>query len=416
MAGPGIEDDNPGGQGPEGPPHPFRWAILGGVWLAYYCFGLATVSLAPLVKVIGDDLGLGHSAMGTVLGGWQLVYIGSAIPLGMFLDRVGPRLALFAALVVIAASAALRGTATGHLSLFLAVAVFGFGGPLISIGAPKVISLWFGGRERGLAMGIYMTGPALGGMTSLSLANSLFMPLLGGSWRAVMLAYGAAILVAGVIWFALTAHRASRDMETRLAAEPREPQLRAFADLLAIPAVRVMLVMSIGIFFLNHGLGNWLPEIIRSHGMTAAAAGYWASIPVIVGVISSITIPRLATPPRRFRILLGLFLAVAGATLLLKIPGGPLLAGGLVLQGIARGAMMTLAILVLLDIPEVGSKRAGLAGGLFFSAAEMGGVLGPLSIGMISDFSGGFDAALGLLTGICLTLILLLGLLRRVSG
>ncbi len=188
-----------------------------------------------------------------------------------------------------------------------------------------------------------------------------------------------------------------------------------FADLVGIPAVRVTLVMAIGIFFFNHGLNNWLPEILRSHGMSPSEAGFWASVPTLVGVASSITIPRLATPPRRMKILLGLFLSAAVATLLLHVAGGVVLAVGLVCQGIARGAMMTLAVLTLLDVPEVGAKRAGLAGGLFFSAAEIGGVLGPVAIGLISAASGGFGVALAVLTAICIALVGMLGLLRRVS-
>ena len=71
-------------------PHtnPYRWAILSGVWLTYYCFGLTIVTLAPLVAEISQDLNLTHSQMGAVLGAWQLVFIGSAIPLGILLDRI----------------------------------------------------------------------------------------------------------------------------------------------------------------------------------------------------------------------------------------------------------------------------------------------------------------------------------------
>ena len=39
----------------------------------------------------------------------------------------------------------------------------GLGGPLISVGAPNLISIWFNECERKLAMGIYITGMALGG-------------------------------------------------------------------------------------------------------------------------------------------------------------------------------------------------------------------------------------------------------------
>ncbi len=70
---------------------PYRWTMLGGVWLTYFCFGLIVAAMAPLVQPITEDLGLSHSAMGSVLGAWPLVYIASAIPCGAFLDRVGAR-------------------------------------------------------------------------------------------------------------------------------------------------------------------------------------------------------------------------------------------------------------------------------------------------------------------------------------
>ena len=395
--------------------HPHRWGVLAGVWLVYFSFGLTFTALAPLVSTVSRDLDMSNTAMGSVLGAWQLIYIFAALPCGIVLDRFGPRRVLLASAIIMASSGALRALATDHLSLFLAVALFGLGGPMISIGAPKLVSLWFEGRERGLAMGIYITGPGLGGITALSLTNSVMMPAMDGDWRAVLLAYAAFVLAVGAVWFVIAQQPASRDMERRLAAEPKVSQFQIFADLMRLPAVRIVLWMSICIFFFNHGLNNWLPEILRSHGMAAAAAGYWASLPTAVGVFGSLVIPRLATPNRRLPILLVLFCAAGASSLLLQVSGGPLLGLGLVLQGIGRGVMMTVAILTLVEIKEVGSRRAGLAGGLFFSAAEIGGVLGPLSIGALSQATGGFAAPLLMLTANCGVLILLLGWLRRVG-
>lgn len=261
-------------------------------------------------------------------------------------------------------------------------------------------------------MGLYITGMALGSITALSLTHSVMMPLWSGDWRAVLLSYAGVALLAGLVWLALGAHPAARAMERAQAGEPKRPQLEVFAALLRLPAVRLLLVMSIGIFFFNHGLNNWLPEILRERGMSAAEAGLWAALPTAVGLLGALVIPRLAIPAQRFAILFLVFLAAAGASLLLQLDPGLGLAAGLVLQGIARGSMMTLAILVLVEIPAVGSRHAGAAGGLFFSAAEIGGVLGPLAIGLIFDASGGFGAAL-LLTGICGLLLLLLGGLKR---
>ena len=87
---------------------------------------------------------------------------------------------------------------------------------------------------------------------------------------------------------------------------------------------------------------------------------------------------------------------------------GPALACGLIFQGIARGSMMTVVVLVLMETRGVAAQSRGLAGGLFFSAAEIGGALGPLSVGILSDVTGGFAAALFLLTGVCAALMLLL--------
>lgn len=392
---------------------PFRWVILAGVWLTYFCFGLTTVTLAPLVNVVGQDLGLGHAQMGVVLGGWQLIYIATAIPSGLVLDRIGPRRAIVLATLIIALSGGLRAAAEGYLSLFLAVAVFGFGGPMISIGSPKLISLWFEGKERGFAMGIYITGPVLGSVAGLSLTNSVLMPALDGSWRSVMLVYAAVVVAAAAAWWLLTAHPSAQAMERRIATAKHEPQLRAFASLLRVPSVQVLLAMAIGIFFFNHGLNSWLPEILRSHGLTAAEAGYWASLPALVGVAASLTIPRMATPQRRLAILGVLITAGGFATLLLHgVDGFPLVAG-LITQGIARGGLMTVAVLTLIEVREVGPSRAGLAGGMFFAAAEIGGVLGPVSIGVISEATHGFTVALWTVTVVCAVLLALLAVLRR---
>ncbi len=391
---------------------PIRWAVLGGVWLAYFCFGLTIVTLAPLVAEISADLDLSRSQMGTVLGAWQLVYIGSAIPLGIFLDKVGVRRGLFFAFVMIATSVVLRSQAQGYASLFLAVAVFGFGGPLVSVGAPKTISLWFEGRERGTAMGIYMTAPTLGSMTGLSLTNGIFMPLMNGDWRGVMLLYAVIVGAGSLVWLLINTHPHCKRMERDHAATPRGSQRENFLRLIRIPAFQIVLAMAIGIFFCNHAMNNWLPEILRSKGLDATDAGYMASVPVVFAVLSSLAIPRLAIPKRRIWILAILFVGFGASSLMLQAADGAVLVGALVAQGIARGSAMTLSILTLLDIPGVGSERAGVAGGMFFSAAEIGGVMGPVSIGVVSDYAGGFSASLYMLTGMSVALLVLLSALR----
>jgi len=213
--------------------------------------------------------------------------------------------------------------------------------------------------------------------------------------------------VSGVVWVLVNVPKVSRLGEDSPAGKSKEGRFKVFGQLLRVPLVVAVLVMSVGIFTFNHGLNNWLPTILRSDGMSAVTAGFWATIPTLVGVVGSLLIPRFATKEHRFKILTGLFVCAFIATVLLRIGEGPVLATGLIAQGIARSSMMTLAVLVLMETPAVGSKNMGVAGGLFFTAAEVGGVLGPLGIGWFADAYGGFDAALWMLAGICALLVVL---------
>lgn len=389
--------------------HPFRWAILGGVWMIYFSFGLLQATMAPLVPAITRELGISYTAMGSILGAWPLVYIVVAIPCGAFVDRYGLRRALFLAAMIMAVSGALRSLSPDYITMFLSVALFGIGGPLISIGAPKAIALWFRGPERGLAMGIYITGPALGVMATLSLTNSVMMPAFGNDWRLVIQIYTLFVFAAGFAWWVLASNAVSRAVEatTRSVAGMRE-QVAVFGELLRIPSVNLVLLMSIGIFFFYHGMASWLPEILRQDGMNPTMAGYFASIPVAVGIVGSLIVPRLATPERRFVILLVLFLAIGVGCALLFSDAMPSIVASVIIQGAGRGSLMTITLLVLMETRGVGQQHMGAAGGLFFSAAEIGGVLGPLSMGAISDLTGGFGLALWMLIGISAVLILLL--------
>jgi cyanate permease len=386
--------------------HAYRWFMLAGVWLLYWAFGLVATSLAPLVGLIESDLDLSHAAMGSIMGAWQLVYIVSAIPCGILLDKLGARHALAIGGALIACSALARGLSNTYPALLLAVMLFGLGGPIVSAGAPKVITGWFTGQSRGLAMGIYMTGPAIGGIVSLTMTHSTLLPALDNSWRGVMFMWAIFGIFASGIWFAIASHPIAKTSESSLRASSTLPQGQVLKLLLKTPSVRLVLAMSVGVFLFNHGLNNWLPELLRTGGMTLINAGYWAAIPTAIGIAGSLLIPRLATPGRRFNILIILSLCAAGASLLLHFQSDLPLFTGLIMQGIARSALMTVLILTLVELPGIGDRYAGIASGLFFSAAEVGGVLGPLSLGFLYDLTGGFDAGLYMLTGIAIALAL----------
>ncbi len=119
--------------------------MLGGVWLIYFGFGLLSLAMAPLVDPISRDLGLSYTTMGAILGAWPLVYIVAAAPCGAFVDRVGLKWSLFLAALIITASGGLRVVAVDAVTMFVAVGLFGIGGPLVSTAHPWA-PFWAPGR------------------------------------------------------------------------------------------------------------------------------------------------------------------------------------------------------------------------------------------------------------------------------
>jgi len=359
-----------------------------------------------LVQVIEADLSIEHALMGTILGAWPLVYIASSLPCGALLDKYGAGNMLVVSALIVAIAISLRGFADTYLDLLFTMILFGLAAPLISTGAPKVVSIWFSGKDRGLGTGIYFTGNALGGITALSLTNSFLLPLAGGNWRYIFFLYSFFIVIAGVLWLFISRQKIFKQVERGIQFGKKFAYREVVRELISQRLVRLVLIMGLLILFFNHGLVQWLPTILVENGMTHAEAGYWSSIPAIIGLISAPFINRLATPKYRFKILLGLFVCAGMATIMIYLNHPPTLLLGLFLQGVCRGAMNGITILILMDNEDDKGQNVGAATGLYWSVGEIGGALGPATVGTIAGLTGTFSPALFMMTGVALLLIL----------
>lgn len=225
------------------------------------------------------------------------------------------------------------------------------------------------------------------------------MPATGGNWRATLLVFAAVAAASAIAWLLFAREvEASRDD----AGAPRPSTLQSFRRLLGMRVVQVVLLMAVGCFVVNHSLNNWLPEMLRARGMAPSTAGLWASFPTLVAVIAALAIPRLATDRTLAPMQLAVFATWGiGLVLMLVFATGPGLACALLLVGIGRGAGTPLLMLTLLRSPRVGPALMGAAGGLFFTAGEVGGVLGPALTGILADATGGFAVTLALLAAVC---------------
>tara|TARA_B100001123_G_scaffold16053_1_gene18164 strand:+ start:8205 stop:9539 length:1335 start_codon:yes stop_codon:yes gene_type:complete len=403
----------PGEHVPDPAPARGRWILFGGVYLVYFAFGVVALSIPPLVGEVRADLGLSRSAMGLALGAWQLVYLGSAPPAGRLVDRLGVRRAITIGALIVIASGVLRAMAGNLLALWAAIALFGVGGPLISAGAPRAVALWFDdARERRIAVGAYSTAPALGGMVTLVLSNTVLMPLTG-SWRWTVVIQTGSMVLALATWLVLT----GRIVAPMSSSEANQPGAAgAWRGLVRDAHVRVVLVLGLGVFFIGHGLGGWMPALLRSHsGFSSMAAANWVAVGSAVGVAASLWLPGRAEGRRLPAMLAGLVLVVGVALVgVLVAPTVldplPVAVGGL------RAVLVPLVLVALMESPGVGPHNMGVAYGLWFAVAELGGVSGPLVMGWVADTDAGFGGAMVMMVAVCVLVALVASGLRAPGG
>jgi len=377
------------------------------LWLLYIAFGMVARSIFPLVTPILSDLKLSYSQMGVILGSWQLTYILAALVAGSILDRWGIRKAIFAGALIIAFSASLRYFANSFLFMLVAVALFGAGGPMISIGGPKTISEWFEGKSRATAVGIYTTGPWVGGLLALSLTNSMIMPLVDYSWRMTFVCYGAMMLFLGFLWWIFSG---------KITVSPSGDDLsitEVFRHLIGIKTVRILLVMSLFSFAVGHGFSGWLPRILEGKGMSASMAGYGAALPLAAGIPAVLLFPRLTPGVFRGRVIGGCALMTVLNLIMVMAATGPLLYAALMVYGFFASPFMPLMLLMLMDSPEMDSRYMGAAGGMFFCVAEIGGFAGPLVMGILVDMTGTFMSGAIFLAGLCIAMFGMTFFLRQ---
>jgi len=363
----------------------YRWLVLGLVWLLYVCHGIVQRSPSPLITPMLKDLDMSFSQMGFVLGSWQLTYLVVAVAAGIIIDKWGLRKSLFLGAIIIALSAVLRYFVRGFGTLLPMVALFGVGGPMVSIGAPKAIAMFFRGNDRGTAIGIYTTGPWVGQMTALAATNAVIMPLVGNSWRLTFVLYGLLTFGAASLWWFLA-------KKAGPAGNPAAVNFRhTIKQLFAVHSVRIVLLAGVLLFAVSHGFNSWLPKLLESSGLSPTDAGVYSSLPFITGIPAVLIIPRLTSAAFRGPMIALLALLAALTIILTSTTALPLLPS-LLLYGIAGGSIIPLMILTLMETPGVDSEHMGAAGGLFFCISEIGGFFGPFVIGYLVDLTGSFVA------------------------
>jgi MFS family permease len=357
--------------------------------LGYATSVIHIYGLGPYIQPLTAEFGWSRTQVTVGLTIATLVQALCSVPIGMLVDRVGPRFLGVIGAMLTAAAFALMSTATGTVANWCAL-----WGLMAVATLPIQATVWTSAvasrfeASRGLAFAVTLCGAAIAASLFPYLATRLIAEF---GWRT------AFVCQAG-IWIVCTwpliflFFRGARDSrEGRQAAARRPPASGAsFREGLRSSIYLRLLVASLLFTFTVIALVVHFVPILTSYGIAALDA---AGIAALIGLAS--IFGRLGTGllldrfPASF-VGGGVFmLPVAGCALLITSGGAPAGAmGAAVLVGLTLGAEVD--VIVYLTTKHFGLKNFGALYGGLLAALSIGTALGPLAAARIFDSYGDY--------------------------
>jgi MFS family permease len=150
--------------------------------VGFYLTNLFRTINALISDQLTSDLALGAADLGLLTSVYFLTFAAAQIPIGILLDRYGPRRVESALLLVAAGGAAFFGASQAFVPLVLARALIGLGVAAALTAGVKAIVLWFPKERVALVNGYLMMLGTLGAVTATAPAELL---LAWTGWRGL---------------------------------------------------------------------------------------------------------------------------------------------------------------------------------------------------------------------------------------
>lgn len=196
--------------------HPKSWRLILAVFLpfaaGYYLSFLFRTINASISPALASEFGLDAAKIGLLASVYFLVFAGVQIPIGVLLDRFGPRRVQGVLLIMAAGGTSLFGTATGLSELLLGRALIGLGVAASLMAGLKAIVIWFPKERIALVNGCMIMLGSLGAVTATA-PTDWMLEWIG--WRSLfeVLTF-ATVAIASVVYFAVPEKAASVNSTT----------------------------------------------------------------------------------------------------------------------------------------------------------------------------------------------------------
>lgn len=270
-------------------PAPLRLpALLARVYLpfaaAYFLSYLYRTVNAVVGPVIAAELNLTAGDLGLLTSAYFIMFAGVQLPLGLALDRYGPRRVQATLLLFAAAGAALFGFGTSLPELVAGRVLIGLGVAAGLMGALKVINLWFRAEHWPLMNGVLMAAGGLGSLVATAPAQAALGVM---SWHALFFWLSAATLAVSAFIFTVVPERpgtqARGTLGEQMAAVGAILRSRYFWRLAPIASVQQAAFIGIQTLW----IGPWLRDVAGEDAATRGTSMLVAAVAMTAGFLSS---------------------------------------------------------------------------------------------------------------------------------
>jgi len=377
----------------------YGWNVVAATFvMALFSFGLGFYGIAVYVAMLQQLYGWSASAVSAPV---TVYYVAGALltaaSAGVY-ERFGARVVVAGGAVAMAAGVAMLGLVGRPWQLYPVFLVMSVGwGAMSGAAINIVLAPWFQ-RRRGLAVSLAFNGATLGGVlvapALLELVGRLgFTQALGAAalvQLAVLLALAAAVMRRGP-----EAVGTGPDGDTPRGAAPRSaPADRRWRS----AALRTWRFWSVSAPFAL-GLAAQVGVLTHLVALTTPALGTGGAARAVSATTAAALIGRLATGfvvdrvNRRMVACVTLLIQLVGVALLAHVPSAAGVYTGCALFGLGVGNLTTLPGLILaVEWPR--EHFSGLVG-LVVGINQLTFAFGPTLVGVVRDWAGAYEAALG---------------------
>ena len=231
---------------------------------------------AVIAKDLVAEFALTSADLGFLTSMYLFAFAAAQLPLGLLLDRYGPRRTVAALLCVAVVGALVFALARDLASLAVGRALIGLGVSAGLMGAIKAFTLWFPLSRLATLNGVYLAVGGLGALAATSPAEALVGAI---GWRGMFIVLSVLSLGAAVLVFTVVPEKPLPGRGQSLRA-----QISAFRRIFAMLAFwRIALPAGVGqgitIALIGLWLGPWLADVagqsrqgVANHLLIAALA------------------------------------------------------------------------------------------------------------------------------------------------